>query len=125
MLPGLIESHAHLSKAYGEALGRIWLSFGITTVRNPAANAFEGQEDREAIESGVRVGPARVHDRRAVRRHAHLLSRRRRARRRRAASTRSSRAREALGFDFIKTYVRLPDLLQKRVIEDAHAWACR
>jgi imidazolonepropionase-like amidohydrolase len=26
----------------------------------------------------------------------------------------------ALGFDFIKTYVRLPDLLQKRVIERAH-----
>jgi hypothetical protein len=27
---------------------------------------------------------------------------------------------EALNFDFIKTYVRLPDLLQKRVIEGAH-----
>ena len=26
----------------------------------------------------------------------------------------------AMGFDFIKTYVRLPDLLQKRVIEGAH-----
>ena len=27
---------------------------------------------------------------------------------------------QALGFDFIKTYVRLPDLIQKRVIEAAH-----
>jgi imidazolonepropionase-like amidohydrolase len=27
---------------------------------------------------------------------------------------------QALGFDFIKTYVRLPDLLQKRVIDAAH-----
>ena len=25
-----------------------------------------------------------------------------------------------MGFDFIKTYVRLPDLLQKRVIDEAH-----
>jgi len=57
VLPGLIESHTHLSKALGEAQGRIWLSFGVTTVRNPATNAFEGQEEREAIEAGVRVGP--------------------------------------------------------------------
>ncbi len=57
VLPGLIESHAHLTKGYGEVLGRIWLSFGITTVRNPAANPFEAHEDREAIESGVRIGP--------------------------------------------------------------------
>ena len=28
-------------------------------------------------------------------------------------------AREA-GFDFVKTYVRLPDLMQKRIIEEAH-----
>src|SRR5438067_9386834 len=26
----------------------------------------------------------------------------------------------AFGFDFIKTYVRLPDLMQKRIIEEAH-----
>src|SRR5439155_2516793 len=29
------------------------------------------------------------------------------------------RAKDA-GFDFIKTYVRLPDLMQKRIIEEAH-----
>ena len=28
---------------------------------------------------------------------------------------------DALGYDFIKTYVRLPDVLQQRVIRDAHA----
>ena len=36
------------------------------------------------------------------------------------ASTRCSSARPRLRFDFIKTYVRLPDLLQKRVIEARH-----
>jgi len=59
-LPGLIEMHAHLSKDYGEALGRIWLSYGITSVRNPAANAFESAEEKEAIGSGVRRGPRAV-----------------------------------------------------------------
>jgi Tol biopolymer transport system component/imidazolonepropionase-like amidohydrolase len=119
VVPGLIESHAHLTKAYGEALGRIWLSFGITSVRNPATSGFEGQEDREAIDSGARVGPrvfttgepldgTRVYYPGGVAldggaRVDALLER-----------------ATALRFDFIKTYVRLPDLLQKRVIEGAH-----
>jgi imidazolonepropionase-like amidohydrolase len=119
VLPGLIESHAHLTKGYGEALGRIWLSFGITTVRNPAANPFEAVEDREAFAAGVRTGPrvfatgepfdgtriyypggASLDD------GAQLDERLARA--------------QTLGFDFIKTYVRLPDLLQQRVIAGAH-----
>jgi Tol biopolymer transport system component/imidazolonepropionase-like amidohydrolase len=119
VIPGLIESHAHLTKAFGEALGRIWLSFGVTSVRNPATNGYEGQEDREAIDSGARVGPrvfttgepldgTRIYYPGGVAldggaRVDALLER--------AA---------ALRFDFIKTYVRLPDLLQKRVIEGAH-----
>jgi hypothetical protein len=28
-------------------------------------------------------------------------------------------------FDFVKTYVRLPDQMQKRIIEPRTAWACR
>ena len=42
VMPGLIEMHAHLGKEYGEALGRIWLAYGITSVRNPAAKPYEG-----------------------------------------------------------------------------------
>ncbi len=119
VLPGLIESHTHLSKAYGEAQGRLWLSFGITTVRNPAANAFEGQEEREAIESGVRAGPrvlttgepldgSRIYYPGGVALDGGGL-----------VDAQLARA-QALNFDFIKTYVRLPDLVQKRVIEGAH-----
>jgi Tol biopolymer transport system component/imidazolonepropionase-like amidohydrolase len=119
VIPGLIESHTHLSKDYGEALGRIFLSWGITTVRNPATNTFETMEDREAVESGGRIGPrlfttgepfdgTRIYY---------------------AGGTSLDdtgqlplalqRAQDA-GFDFIKTYVRLPDLMQKRIIEEAH-----
>lgn len=119
VVPGLIESHSHLTKAYGEALGRIWLSFGVTTVRNPATNAFEGQEEREAIESGARVGPrvvttgepldgSRIYYPGGVALDGGGL-----------VEQQIGRA-EAMGFDFIKTYVRLPDLLQRRIIERAH-----
>jgi Tol biopolymer transport system component/imidazolonepropionase-like amidohydrolase len=119
VLPGLIESHAHQLKAYGESLGRIWLSFGVTTVRNPAANPFEALEDREATESGARIGPrlfitgepfdgTRIYypGGTALDGGTQLAEHVARA--------------EALNFDFIKTYVRLPDLLQKRIIAEAH-----
>ena len=119
VLPGLIESHSHLSKEYGEKLGRIWLSFGITSVRNPATNAFEGQEDREAIEAGVRIGPrvfttgepldgTRIYYRGGIALDGGTLIEQELARAAR------------LDFDLIKTYVRLPDPLQKRIIEGAH-----
>jgi imidazolonepropionase-like amidohydrolase len=119
VLPGLIESHAHLVKGYGERLGRIFLSFGVTAARNPAANAFEGQEDREAIESGARIGPrvfttgepfdgTRIYYSGGAALDGGTQ-----------LSAQLARA-EKLGFDLVKTYVRLPDLLQKRVIEEAH-----
>jgi Tol biopolymer transport system component/imidazolonepropionase-like amidohydrolase len=119
VIPGLIEIHTHLSQAYGESLGRIFLSWGITTVRNPAANTYETMESREAYESGARIGPrlfatgepfdgtriyyaggSSIDDTGQL---PLLLQ----------------RARD-FNFDFIKTYVRLPDLLQKRIVEEAH-----
>ncbi len=57
VMPGLIESHSHLQKDFGEAQGRAWLSFGITTVRSPGNTPYEAVEDREANEAGVRPGP--------------------------------------------------------------------
>jgi Tol biopolymer transport system component/imidazolonepropionase-like amidohydrolase len=119
VLPGLIESHTHLRKDAGEALGRLWLSFGITTVRNPAANAFEALEDREAIESGRRLGPrllltgepidgTRIYYSGGVALDGGA-----------DIDAYVGRA-QTLGFDLIKTYVRLPDLLQRRVIAAAH-----
>jgi imidazolonepropionase-like amidohydrolase len=119
VLPGLIESHTHLARTYGEALGRIWLAFGVTTVRNPAVNPFEGLEEREAYLAGARPGPrvlstgepfdgTRIYypGGTALDGGAQVASR-------------IAWARE-MRFDFVKTYVRLPDLLQQRIIEDAH-----
>jgi len=120
VIPGLIEYHTHLSKGFGESLGRMFLSWGITTIRNPASNSFESAEDRESFDSGARLGPrvlttgepfdgTRIYypggtsldDSGQV-------------------PLELQHAKD-FGYDFIKTYVRLPDLMQKRIVEAAHA----
>jgi Tol biopolymer transport system component/imidazolonepropionase-like amidohydrolase len=119
VVPGLIEMHTHLSKDYGEALGRAFLAWGITTVRNPATNIFETRENREAFESGARIGPrlfttgppfdgTRVYypGGTSLDDTGQL-------------PLAIQRAKDA-DFDFVKTYVRLPDMMQKRIIEEAH-----
>jgi len=120
VIPGLIEIHTHLSQTFGEALGRAFLSWGITTVRNPATNTFEAMEARESFESGARIGPRLITTGEPF------------------DGTRIYYAGgTSLGdtgqlplelqhakdfdYDFVKTYVRLPDLMQKRIIEAAHA----
>ena len=120
VIPGLIEIHTHLSENFGEALGRAFLSWGITTVRNPATNTFESMEFRESFESGARVGPRLITTGEPF------------------DGTRiyypggtslgdtgqlplELQHAKDFGYDFIKTYVRLPDLMQKRIIEAAHA----
>ena len=121
VIPGLIEIHSHLNKSYGAALGRIFLSWGITTVRNPAANTFEALEDRESIESGRRIGPRvfttgePLDGTRIYYPGGSSIGE--------GGGQIQERLRHAqdFGYDFVKTYVRLPDLLQKQVIERAHA----
>src|SRR5262249_54193994 len=38
VMPGLIDMHAHLDQRYGETFGRVWLAYGITSLRIPAVN---------------------------------------------------------------------------------------
>ena len=119
-MPGLIEFHSHLQKDFGEAEDRAWLSFGITTVRSPGNTPYEGVEDREANDAGVRQGPRiftagylmewmRVYYKMGV-----------------AISSPGQFEMELqrskiLQHDLIKSYVRLPDLQQQRMVEFAHS----
>jgi imidazolonepropionase-like amidohydrolase len=119
-MPGLIEFHSHLQKDFGEAEDRAWLSFGITTVRSPGNTPYEGVEDREANDAGVRQGPRiftagylmewmRVYYKMGV-----------------AISSPGQFEMELqrskiLQHDLIKSYVRLPDLQQQRLVEFAHS----
>ena len=120
VMPGLTEFHSHLQKDYGASQGRAWLSFGITTVRSPGNTPYEAVEDREANEAGVRPGPRvygtgylmewnRVYYKMGI-----------------AISSVSQFEMElqrasVLQHDLIKSYVRLPDLQQKRMVEFAHS----
>ena len=47
-IPGLIDHHAHAQKDFGANLHLAWLSYGITTVRDPGNKPYDGLEDREA-----------------------------------------------------------------------------
>ncbi len=118
-MPGLMDYHSHLQKDFGEAEHRAWLSFGITTVRSPGNTPYEGVEDREANESGVRPGPrifgtgylfewGRVYYKMglAISSPAHLEM--------------ELQLAKVLQHDLLKSYVRLPDLQQKRLVEFAH-----
>jgi len=118
-MPGLVEFHSHLQPDFGEAQGRAWLAFGITTVRSPGNTPYEAVEEREASDSRARVGPRvfgtgflmewmRVYYKMGI-----------------AISTPGQFEMElqrakVLQHDLIKSYVRLPDLQQRRMVEFAH-----
>jgi Tol biopolymer transport system component len=119
-IPGLIEHHSHSQKDFGAAGHRVWLAYGITTVRDPGNQVYSGVEDREAAEAGVRIGP-RMYENGpllewqrvfykmgvAVASPAHLERELERAR--------------LLKYDVLKSYVRMPDIYQRRIVEAAHA----
>jgi len=57
IIPGLIDVHAHQSALGGERLGRIWMAYGVTTVREVDGTHDDGMERRESWASGQRIGP--------------------------------------------------------------------
>jgi len=119
VIPGLTEMHAHQSILLGEKQGRTWLAFGVTNVREPGADPYDALERKESWNSGQRPGPREffsgglVDGNRVnyaipegISSPEHLETVLRRA--------------KLLEYDLIKTYVRLPDIMQKRVITFAH-----
>ncbi len=119
IIPGLFEMHTHQHASAGERLGRTWLAYGITSVREPGADPYDALERKEAWASGVRAGPrefftggltdgSRIYYGLAnsVIHGPHMELELDRA--------------ERLGYDMIKTYVRMPDSLQQRITEAAH-----
>ena len=60
VIPGLIDVHAHQRSLVGERLGRAWLAYGVTTVRELTVTAGEAVERAEAWASGRSPGPRLV-----------------------------------------------------------------
>ena len=120
VMPGLIDYHSHLQHDLGAAQGRAWLAFGITTVRSPGGTPYEAVEQREAVDAGVRIGPR-------IFATGYLLEWQRTYYKMAVAVTSNAhlemeldRAR-ALEHDMLKSYVRMPDLQQRRIIDFAHS----
>jgi hypothetical protein len=57
VIPGLIDVHAHQDSLSGERLGRAWLAYGVTTVREVSADVSEALERAETWASGRSPGP--------------------------------------------------------------------
>lgn len=118
-IPGLIEHHAHVQRDFGAAGFRSWLAYGITSVRDPGNQLYDGIENREAVDAGVRIGPRlfvggpllewqRVFYKMgiAVSGPAHL--------------ERELDLARALHYDLLKSYVRMTDFGQRRIVQVAH-----
>ncbi|MGH9337740.1 MAG: hypothetical protein ACRD21_28645, partial [Vicinamibacteria bacterium] len=53
LIPGLIEMHTHLGlPSWGSRMGKVWLSYGVTSIRTPADALYRVLEERESIASG-------------------------------------------------------------------------
>lgn len=118
-MPGLIEFHSHLQKDLGTAEDRAWLAFGVTTVRSPGNTPYEGVEDREASDAGVRAGP-RIFTAGFLMEWQRVYYKMGVAISGPAQFEMELERSRILQHDLIKSYVRLPDLQQKRMVEFAH-----
>jgi Tol biopolymer transport system component len=119
VMPGLTDFHSHLQPDFGESQGRAWLAFGITAVRSPGGIPYEAAEEREASDANLRTGPryfttghlmeyGRVYYKMgiSISSPAHLELELQRA--------------KALQYDLLKSYVRMTDTQQKRIVEFGH-----
>jgi hypothetical protein len=120
VMPGLTEFHSHLQPDFGEAQGRAWLAFGITTVRSPGNTPYEAVEEREANEAGVRPGP-RVYGTGYLLEWQRVYYKMGIALSTPAQLEMELQRAKVLQYDLLKSYVRLPDLQQKRLVEFAHS----
>ena len=96
------------------------LAFGITTVRSPGNTPYEAVEDREANEAGVRPGP-RVYGTGYLMEWQRVYYKMGIAISSVAQFEMELQRAKVLQHDLIKSYVRLPDLQQKRMVEFAHS----
>ncbi len=119
VIPGLIEMHTHQNGSGGELLGRNWLSYGITSVRETGGDPYDALERRESWSSGTRIGPRLfftgplLDGNRVYYELASGISS--------GAQLDMELDRAAkLEYDFVKTYVRFPDYFQKRATDFAH-----
>ncbi|MET7520621.1 amidohydrolase family protein [Streptomyces sp. NPDC005480] len=122
-IPGMVAAHEHGPWEL-DATSRLWLAFGITSVRSPGSGHYHLVESKEAVESGRRVGPRvftageLIDGSRVYYSSARPVTDREQLRR-------ELDKHEALGHDLVKTYVRLPYDMQAAAVEGGHRLGLR
>ena len=111
VMPGLWENHAHPNSHnsiyYGDRMGRLWLAYGITELRDMADNAYRAAEEREAFDAGAAIGPRLFPTGEAIdgeRVYYSMMI----PTTSEAQMDRELERLKALDFDLVKLYVRLP-----------------
>lgn len=119
MMPGLMAGHSHQSELRGEKLGRNWLAYGITSVRDTGSNPYKSLMRRETWESGKMKGPRMF--------FAGWLTGGARVYYGQSYNAITERAlwheiyrMQDLDYDLVKSYVRLPDEFQQILVREAH-----
>ncbi|GAA3849057.1 amidohydrolase family protein [Saccharothrix violaceirubra] len=120
--PGLIDMHNHQqikAKSFGDRQGRLLLSYGITTTRSTGDPAYRSVEDREALDSGARLGPRLFATGEMLEGPQVGWDFARPVRTEQQLELEWTRVRE-LGYDLVKTYETFPVKWQAAVARKAH-----
>ncbi|MFZ3005682.1 MAG: amidohydrolase family protein [Phenylobacterium sp.] len=123
VIPGLVEIHAHRQMqgyGYGDREGRLWLALGVTSTRSPGSPAYHMVEDRESLDAGARVGPRYFSTGEAIDGSRIYYNFMRPVTEPGQMKLELERA-EALSYDLLKSYVRLPLAASREITQWAHA----
>ena len=123
VVPGIWETHEHQfisGKVYGDRLGRLWLAYGVTTAESQGDPDYRSVETRESFGAGDRVGPRFLATGEAIDGERVFYNFMRPTMSEAQLDLEMSRA-QALDYDLLKTYVRLPHAWQKKAMEFAHS----
>jgi Tol biopolymer transport system component/imidazolonepropionase-like amidohydrolase len=119
MIPGLMAGHTHQTELLGEKLGRNWLAYGITSVRDPGTNPYKSLMRKETWDMGRSIGPRMFYAGWLTGGPRVYYGQSYNALNEKALRHEVERAR-ALDYDMFKSYVRLPDEFQQILVEEGH-----
>jgi Tol biopolymer transport system component len=122
VMPGLWESHNHGYgglASFGDRAGRIWLAYGFTDLQSQGDPAYSQLEIKESFASGSRVGPRYFSAGEPIDGERGYYGTDHGVTNEKELQLELNRA-QALEYDNLKSYVRLPHELQLAAMKFAH-----
>jgi len=122
VMPGLWEAHDHGYgglESFGDRAGRIWLAYGFTDLQSQGDSAYGQMEIKESFRAGSRVGPRYFATGEPIDGERGYYAGDHGVTNEKELQLELARA-QALEYDNLKTYVRLPHELQEKAMRFAH-----